>query len=441
MRERLAYGAPAFALALFGVPVFVHLPKFYADVVGIPLGTLGVAILLTRSWDALLDPVIGVLSDRTRSRWGRRRPYLMFAPVPLALAVLLLFAPPEGSGVGWFAGTMTMAFLAWTLVQIPHAALGPELTADHHARTSLFAWRDGLWIAGTLAAAAGPAIVGSLTGGGTGPEDARTTFAILGAAYAVLLVALPWTCAYVVREHYVAPSATGQVLNSKRHAIREALANRPFRLLLAAYAVGALGGALPGTLLFFYVEHVLRAPDQADLFLGLYFLSGFLCLPLWTAIARRAGKKEAFVAAMLMSVGVFSGAFFLGPGDTSWFTAIVVLSGAGFGASLALPASMQADTIDLDELESGTRREGLFLGLWSVMTKASAAVGAGAALPILGAAGYVAGAPQNADVVLALRVMYCLVPCACYAAALLIVIRYPLDEAAHAEIRAALDRR
>jgi len=441
MRERLAYGAPAFALALFGVPVFVHLPKFYADVVGVPLGTLGIAILLTRSWDALLDPLIGVLSDRTRTRWGRRRPYLMFAPVPLALAVLLLFAPPEGSGVWWFAGTMTVAFLAWTLVQIPHQALGPELTADHHERTSLFAVRDGLWIAGTMVAAAAPAIIARAIGAGSDDEGARQTFAALGVIYAGLLVALPWLCAFAVRERFVVPAKATAIATAPRHTLREALANRPFRLLLAAYAVGALGGALPGTLLFFYVEHVLRAPAQTDLFLGLYFLSGFVCLPLWTAAARRFGKKDTFVFAMAMSVVVFSGAFVLGPGDTDWFTAIVALSGAGFGASLVLPSSMQADTIDLDELETGTRREGLFLGLWSVVTKASAAVGAGVALPVLGAAGYVAGSPQNADVVLVLRVLYCLVPCACYAAALLIVVRYPLDETAHAGIRAALDSR
>lgn len=441
MRERLAYGAPAFALALFGVPVFVHLPKFYADVVGVPLGALGVAILLTRTWDAVIDPVVGVMSDRTRTRWGRRRPYLMFAPVPLALAVLLLFAPPAGSGVGWFATTMTIAFLAWTLVQIPHAALGPELTHDHHARTSLFAVRDGLWIAGTLVAAAAPALVRAVIGAGTDADGARQTFATLGVAYAVLLVALPWVCAGTVREHYAGPLPGQPAVPSVRASVGVALANRPFRLLLAAYAVGALGGALPGTLLFFYVEHVLGAPEWADLFLGLYFLSGFLALPAWTALARRIGKKEAFIASTIMAVAVLVFAFFLGPGDVGAFTAITLLSGAGFGASLVLPSSMQADTIDLDELNTGARREGLFLGLWSVVTKASAAVGAGVALPILGAAGYVAGAAQSDAVTLTIRILYCLVPCACYAAALLIVARYPLDEATHHAIRAALQEK
>jgi GPH family glycoside/pentoside/hexuronide:cation symporter len=441
LRERLAYGAPAFALALFGVPVYVHLPKFYADIVGVPLGALGAAILITRSWDAVLDPVVGVLSDRTRTRWGRRRPYLLFAPVPLALAVLALFAPPHGSSVWWFATTMALAFLAWTLVQIPHAALGPEITTEHHARTALFAVRDGLWIAGTLAAAAGPALVRGFFGFASDAEGTRSTFIVLGGIYAGLLVVLPWTCALLVRERYVQPVGVAVAARAPRDTVIEALRNRPFRLLLAAYAVGALGGALPGTLLFFYVEHVLQAPERADLFLGLYFLAAFLCLPVWTGLARRFGKKEAFVAATGMAVAVFTGAFFLGPGDTGWFTAIVVLSGAGFGASLALPASMQADTIDLDELQSGTRREGLFLGLWSVVSKASAAVGAGVALPILGAAGYVAGAPQAPGVALALRILYCLVPCVCYGLALVIVSRYPLDEPTHRAIRETLERR
>jgi GPH family glycoside/pentoside/hexuronide:cation symporter len=429
-----SYGLPAFALALFGVPVFVHLPKFYADVAGAPLGALGTAILLTRIFDGVTDPIIGALSDRTRTRWGRRRPFLVIGALPLAVSVTALFSPPSGPAAApWFLACMTLAFLAWTIVQIPYQALGTELAGGHHGRTTLFAVRDGLWMLGTLAAAAAPALVRAAREATGAPADDIAVFRTLGLAYAVLLAVLPLWCAWRVPE----PAAPTTLL--PRLTV-DGLAgvwrgNRPYRLLLMAYAVASLGGALPGTLLFFYVEQVLQAPHATDALLGLYFVAGFAGLPVWTWASRRLGKLRAFLLATLLSVGVFLGALWLGPGDLLPFTAITALSGLGFGATLLLPASMLADTLDYETWRSGTRREGLLLGVWGVVMKASAAVGAGVALPLLGWAGYVSGAAsQSPEAVQAIRLLYCAVPCVCYAAALAIAARYPIDADEHARI-------
>ena len=429
-----SYGAPAFALALFGVPVFVHLPKFYADVAGAPLGALGTAILLTRVFDGVTDPVIGALSDRTRSRWGRRRPFIALGALPLALSVVALFSPPSGAAAApWFFACMTLAFLAWTVVQIPYQALGTELAGGHHDRTTLFAVRDGLWMLGTLVAAAAPALVRAARAATGAPPDEAAVFRILGLAYAVLLAALPLWCAWRVPEP--AAPASVQPRITVEGLTRVWRGNRPYRLLLMAYAVASLGGALPGTLLFFYVEQVLQAPAATDALLGLYFVAGFAGLPVWTWASRRLGKLRAFLAATLLSVGVFLGALWLGPGDVIAFAAITVLSGLGFGATLLLPASMLADTLDFETLRSGTRREGLLLGVWGIVMKASAAVGAGIALPLLGWWGYVSGAPsQTPEAVQAIRLLYCAVPCACYAVALAIAVRYPIDAHEHARI-------
>jgi GPH family glycoside/pentoside/hexuronide:cation symporter len=440
-RAKVAYAAPGFALALVGIPVYVHLPKFYGDVLGVDFGVIGLAILLTRVWDAVTDPAIGHLSDRTRTRWGRRRPYLWIGAPLLAMSAAQLLAPPalpEWQLGWWFGGWLFVAFLAWTSVQIPHAALGAELTTDHHERTSLFAGRDAMWILGTLTAAAAPSLVRAATGAAPDASGDRAVFTTLAWAAAPLLLLLPWWCAAVVAEprHADAPGRT-----PTGAAYREAWANRPFRTVLVAYGIGALGGALPATLILFYVEHVLRAPQLADMFLGVYFLSGFLCLPLWTRLARRVGKKRAWLAAMTVNVGAFVFAIPLGDGDTVAYFAVCVASGIGFGAGLALPSSLVADAVDYDELQSGARREGLYYGVWSIVTKLSAALGAAVALPALEWAGYVSQGPQPAGALLALRLLYAAVPCLCYGVGIAVAARFPIDEAVHRAIRDGIERR
>lgn len=439
VRTRLAYAAPGLAFALIGLPIYVHLPKFYGDVLGVDLALLGLVILVSRVWDAVLDPAVGFVSDRTQTRLGRRRPFILAAAVPLAAAMALLLAPPlwatGPAGAWWFATCLGVAFLAWTTAQIPHAALGAELTTDYHARTGVFALRDGLWILGTLVAAAAPGLARWWQGlPATGAE--REVFGALAPVCAVVILGTLTWCGLAVPE----PAAPPRIASTPVSATRDAWANAPFRILLIAYGIGALGAAMPGTLILYYVEHVLGAPQFAELFLGLYFLSGFLCLPAWTMLARRVGKKRAWLTAMAVSVSAFLGAALLGPGDVAAYATICVVSGLGFGAGLVLPASMVADVVDLDELRAGSRREGLYYGLWSIVTKLSAALGAGLALPALKWAGYTAGAAQSEAVVWALRLLYAAVPCACYGAAWFVARRFPLDESAHRAIRTQLQQ-
>ena len=169
--------------------------------------------------------------------------------------------------------------------------------------------------------------------------------------------------------------------------IRQVARNRPFVILLAAYTISAIGNNLPATLILFYVEYVLQS-DMADFFLLLYFMSGILFLPFWISISRRTGKKAAWVTSMAVNSGAFMGVFFLGPGDAWIYGILVFLSGIGFGATLALPSAIQADVIDYDEYLTGERREGQYIGWWSISKKLAAAVGIGVGLAVLGMAGY-----------------------------------------------------
>jgi GPH family glycoside/pentoside/hexuronide:cation symporter len=219
--------------------------------------------------------------------------------------------------------------------------------------------------------------------------------------------------------------------------MRTVLSNRPFRVLLFAYTISAIGNNLPATLILYYVEYVLRSP-QADAFLLLYFVTGIVFLPAWVKLAQRIGKKNAWLISIAVNTGAFAGVFFLGPGDASIYGILVFLSGIGFGATLALPSAIQADVIDYDELMTGERREGRYMGLWSIAKKLAAAAGVGTGLTVLGWVGYTPNAEQPEQVVFALRLLYAAVPSLCNIVALAIAMAYPITGRVHEQIREAV---
>ena len=440
LRKKIAYSAPAFALAVVGIPVYVYIPKFYTDVVGINIAVLGTILFSVRIFDAITDPAIGYISDRTQTRFGRRRPYIAIGSFFIVLSMYLLFNPPQASAyfeTWWFGICIYALFLFWTVVVVPFESLGPEITFDYHERTSLFGMRDGFLIAGTLIAASSPALVAwafNLTSDAAGE---RAKFFWIAMLYAPLLIGSCWWCVAAIKE-----KQSGNVINPTGGwmGLRYVARNRPFIILLISYTIASIGSNLPATLILYYVEYVLKSP-LADAFLLLYFVTGIIFLPGWILLSRRIGKKAAWMTSMAINTGAFIGVFFLGPGDAHIYGVLVFISGIGFGATLALPSAIQADVIDYDELLTGQRREGQYIGLWSIAKKFAAAIGVGAGLSILGLAGYTPNVAQTEQVQLTLRTMYALVPSVCNIIAFIIVLAYPISSGVHRQIREAIAER
>jgi GPH family glycoside/pentoside/hexuronide:cation symporter len=209
-------------------------------------------------------------------------------------------------------------------------------------------------------------------------------------------------------------------------------------ILLTAFTISALGSNLPAALILYYVQYVLGA-SNANLFLIAYFVTGIVFLPLRIRIAATIGKKPAWLLSMLINTAAFLGVYFLEAGDEWLYGILVVASGIGFGATLALPSSLQADVIDYDEMMSGKRREGQYVGMWSVAKKLSAAVGVGTGLAVLGMAGYVPNVEQSETVKWVIRSFYALIPSICNLAAIAIALFYPLSGEIHHKIIDAID--
>ncbi len=430
---RLIYGAPSFAGAAMIIPILIHMPKFYADVVLVPLGYLAIAIAAARSLDAISDPIMGWISDRTRTRLGRRRPYLLAATPLCAIAFWALLSPPRALSGGpaalWFGATFILYFIFHTAYVLPHYALGPELTLNYNERSTLFAVREGFTILGTIVASAAPGFMQQRMHLGE-----RQVFFRMGMAFGILLVLLYWILGLTIRER---PDFAARESNPLVPGVRRALRNRPFAILLASYVVSSITGAIPATMMPFFNAYVIRPKNPQvwlSIFLLGYFAAAFLSLPVWLAAARRFGKLNSWLASMLLGVTGGGAMFLLGPGNTTALLLLIIWAGLGFGAGLFLTPSMQADVIDYDEFHTGKRREAQYAAFWSMLPKFVAIPSASIPIAILASLGYVPNASQNPQVVMAIRIIFALGPAIFGMLSFLIARAYPITEGIHAQI-------
>lgn len=415
------------------IPIVIHLTIFYSDEVLVPLGFIALVKAVARAFDALTDPLMGWVTDHTRSRWGRRRPWMMLGAPLCALAFLALFAPPEsltpGEAAVWFALAYVLYYLFHTVYEIPHGGLGPELTLDYHERNVLFGWRAPFLVGGTMAASSlPPLLMGSL-------GSSRAGYFAFAVIFGVLLVGLYANLVLQVRER---EDFVRRDPNPLVPGVRRVMRNRAFRVLLAVYVTGSITGAIPGLMMPYFTKYVLRPedPDQwLAIFLFLYFGAGFLCLPFWMALARRLGKKQAWLVSFVPGTSGSLMIFFLiGPGDLLLTAGVLVWAGSAFSAGMFLGPSMQADVIDYDELYTGRRREAQYNGLWSVMTKFTVIPSMAVPLAILATYGYAPNVPQTESVQTVIRAIFGLAPAATSIIAFVIALRFPIDQRTHERI-------
>ncbi|MEO8738501.1 MAG: MFS transporter [Casimicrobiaceae bacterium] len=391
----LAYGVFGMPLAMAALPLYVHLPKFYADHLGVDLTLLGVILLVLRLADGVVDPVLGAVSDRT----GARKRWIALAAPLLGLGMIALFMPlPRAQTplLVWLALALAVIYFAFSLATINHQAWGAELSLDPVERTRITAVREGLALCGVVIAAVLPAYLGGGDGG-------LGRFALLFAAFTVL-------CAFVT----LRGTPRSVVATAKRARplplggmIARPLADPLFRKLLVVFMLNGIAAAIPATLVLFFIADVLDAEARQGVFLALYFIAGAAGMPLWVKLSARIGKPTAWLAAMGVAIAAFVWAARLGAGDTTAFAIICVLSGIALGADLALPPSLLADVIGRRGTMEGA---GSYFGIWTLATKLNLALAAGIALPLLSALGYQPGG-RDSTALTALAIVYAFVPC------------------------------
>jgi len=391
----LAYGLFGMPLAMAALPLYVHLPKFYGDHLGVNLALLGGVLLALRLADGIIDPLLGVLSDRG----GARKRWLALAAPLLALGMVALFLRiprAERPLLIWLATTLALIYFAFSLATINHQAWGAELSADPVERTRITAVREGLALVGVVIASVLPWFL-------DGDDGGLGRFAMLFAAFTLACATITLLGTSAAEPAQAARAAPQSVLA----LISRPLSDRVFRQLLVVYMLNGIAAAMPATLVLFFIADILDAEARQGLFLALYFIAGGAGMPVWVRLSARFGKSRTWLAAMVVAVVAFVWASRLSAGDTTAFAVICLLSGLALGADLALPPSLLADVIGRRGRMEAT---GSYFGLWTLATKLNLALAAGIALPLLDALGYRPGGRGGAALG-ALAIVYALVPC------------------------------
>jgi Na+/melibiose symporter-like transporter len=415
---------------MLGLPLLVILPNFWAGPMGMKLATVGFILTLVRVLDALVDPTIGRLSDLSRSRFGRRKPFIAIAIPVAVIGAIGLFYPPPSAGAVWLFIFNALVTWGWTMLSLPYWAWGAELSDDYKERQRITSFREGGTIIGILISAVAPVALGITSAAGEAHLLVIMTIALAAPLVLAALLTVPDPL----------PKQTEQPVGLGK-ALRVAAANQPFRRLITTWLLNGLANGLPAALFLMVCAQFLNAPKAQGPLLLVYFASGVFSVPLWLWLARRIGKHRTWIVSLLVTAFAFSFVPLV-PHIGLWFFGLISLfTGSGLGADFTIPPAIQADVVDLDERRSGERRAGLFFAASTMAQKAGNALAVGIAFPLLQLAGFSTHGGNGPFQKTVLLVMYCGVPSLLKFICALLLRGFPLGEAEQTRLRAEIAAR
>ena len=438
LASKLAFGAGELPASLTATVLAFFQLFFLTTVAGLSPAAAGAILLIVKIWDALNDPVIGWLSDRTRSRYGRRRPWILFGALPLAATFALQWVVPPLDGVGRFCYYLVTAMLfslALTAVSIPYNALTPALSTGYDEGTSLTAFRSAFSLLASIAVGAlHQPVVDRFA-------DARAGYVAAAVLWSVCCVPPLLWCFLGTRERAQPTPAPAATFAAQ---LRAALGSRPFLVVMGLYLCSWLGVQITSAVLVFYLTYWFQRPGLIVPALLAVQLTAFVFLFVWSAASRRLGKRTVYVAGSTLLLVVQASLFFVPAERPDLALALIGLAGAGVAVAYLVPWSMMPDVVAHDELTSGERREGVFYGLMVFAQKLGLALGlfaVGLGLELQGFDQALAAGEQPATALLAIRLLVGPIPALVRVGGLALAAIYPISRARHAEMMAELETR
>lgn len=427
------YGSVSLPLAIISYPLGVWIPRLYSTEIGIDLGLIGLVMFSAAIFDAVSDPLMGFFSDRWQTRWGRRRPWLAVGVPLYAFAVWMLLNPDSGATVFYLATFFILLRAATTVLGLPYAAWGMELSGEYHTRTMIQSAREKYVMIG-LMTASGIVLVSEEVFNQTAASFVLSNFSW------VIVTVLPVTAMLVIWRVPEVPT-----FNAPRVALWSSLKrmydNKLFFRLLIIELLIAGGENFRNTLSLFFVQDYIGAESVGRLYV-LYFGVGLAAIPVWDWIAKRWGKHQSLAGAMVFVSIVSISCFMLEYGQVAEFYVLFAMKGFCFGAFAYLPRAMLADVVDVDTIRSGSSRPASYFAIHGFMTKCAASFG-GLSLPILGLVGFsaAAGANNGPTELMWLGILYAIVPTSVFVVALYLSATWPLTAGVHAKVQRIVTRR
>lgn len=463
-----AHGSLGLPLAVIGYPLSIWIPAHYSGGLGISLAAVGTILMLARLTDVVTDPIVGELSDRWNTRFGRRKHWIVLGSAVMMLGVYNLFMPAPDVGLYYFLIWLAVFFLGSTMIVLPHRAWGAELSPDYHQRSRVTAAREFYVLGGLMVAAAVPMIVeiradGAAVGevfstlwqdaiGAFGGEFRERKIVDRATLTGPVLTGLAWTiicllpiCALIVISLVKEPPAPSKHIKRPTFidGIKLVAKNGPMLRVLLIVILVTFGEAFRNAVSLFFIRDIVGVPTIGAAYF-FYFIAGLGAIPFWLALGRRIGKHRAFMCTLIIVASVSTANLFLDYGDYLPFFLLFIIKGFCFGGLQFLPLSMLADVIDVDSARSGSQRSGTYFAFLGFSEKLALAFGTGVSLNIVGLMGFdpsggVAASTEGG--VTALRMVYCLGPVFFYGMAMKLIWNYPLTPARHARLRETIDRR
>ncbi len=445
LSTKLAYGAGDLGSAITSNILTFYLLFFFTEVARLPVGLAGSILMIGKIWDAINDPIVGVLSDRTQSKWGRRYPWMLWGAIPFGILFVLEWLVPSSNTWVLFAYYLIINVLfntAFTAVNLPYTALTPELTQDYNERTSLTSFRFTFSIGGSILAVI-MMIIASAT-----IKDQSQKYLVVSSLCALLSIASLYWCVFGTRARAIAMQAHTGAQNNEdvipfRQQMRIVFGNRPFLYVIGIYLFSWLSLQITATILKYFVIYCMGLSDQtSDLVILAVLGTSLLMLFFWNAVSNRVGKKVTYYLGMGLWIVAQAGLFLLQPGQVGLMYALAVLAGMGVSTAYLVPWSMLPDVIELDELQTGRRREGAFYAFMVLLQKVGLAIGIFFVGQALEWSGFQEGKPEQIPSALtAIRVAIGPLPTISLVCGLVLAYFYPITQEVHAEILLKLRER
>ena len=447
LKEKIGYGFGDMSSSMFWKLFSYFLPFFYSNVFGLSLADAGVLMLVTRIWDAVSDPMMGILADRTKTRWGKYRPYLLFFALPFAICGVLLFTTPENGKTVWAYVTYIMMMTVYTGINVPYGSLLNVMTADSDEKSVLSSYRMFFAYGGSFIALFAWEPLCNLFDKGHTAAETATGLAALStnpAAWSKTMIVIAAFCcvlfilSFLMTKEHVKSESTVSVGQD----LKLLLKNKPWWLLIGAALASNLFNTVRGTTTaYFFSDYILKTVDMAPqwaflvsagIFLSVGEIANMVGVVLAVPMSKHLGKKSTYIISMAALI-VLSIAFFFLPATSGGYLAMFVFQiviSTFTGVISPLVWSMYADAADYSELKDGTASTGLIFSSASMAQKFGGAVGGAAVMWLLAAFGYdtTAGVVQTESAILGLRVLMSWIPALVAALAIVVVWFYPLTK-------------